>query len=179
MAKAFLDHFDLFVEDFLGEKSFRPMLIVGASKIDDLLLRILQKHLVSIVSGAKDEFLEGDNPLGTFSARIKLTHRLGIIDTNFYKLLEQVRKIRNLSAHGIDFDINKSPIKEHLHELQKGIKGRNSYNLTKQRYFNNAIGANATELQCTLLTICVILQAILEKINQTTGIKETLLISIK
>ena len=35
--------FDAFVEDLLGEKNARPIIIVGASRIDDLLYRILEQ----------------------------------------------------------------------------------------------------------------------------------------
>lgn len=175
----FTDQFDLFVEDFLGEKSDRPLIIVGASKIDDLLFHILSKYLLPNISGNKDDLLEGDQPIATFSSRIKLIYRLGIIDVKLFKLLDQIRKIRNLCAHSLEFDLKKSPVREHIAELKKGIINRTSFTLTKARYFSNVFDSSAKELQCMLITICVILEAIHEKISVTSGIITTVSISKK
>lgn len=176
----FTDNFDSFVDDFLGEKHERPLIIVGASKIDDLLMRILTKYLLpSKEKEEKDELLSGDNPLSTFSSRIKMTYRLGIIDEELFKILEQVRKIRNKCAHGIEFDIRSSPVREHLNELRKMVASRDSYKLTIERFFPKEKMTAMIELHCFLISICVILEAIHEKIIQTTGVLSALKISKK
>jgi hypothetical protein len=36
------ESFDAFAEDLLAERSAKPLIIVGASKVDDLLLEILR-----------------------------------------------------------------------------------------------------------------------------------------
>jgi DNA-binding MltR family transcriptional regulator len=172
------DQFDSFVEDLLGEKLARPIIIIGASKIDDLLFRIIEKYLLPARDSKEDELLKGDTPLSTFSSRIKITYRLGIIDENMFKLLEQVRKIRNLCAHSIEFDIKKSPARDHFNELKKMLVTRTSFNLTKSRFFSDSFN-DTKELQCILVTICVILEAIHEKIIKTKGVKKTLRISTK
>lgn len=47
-----------------------------------------------------EQLVEGFNaPLGTFSARIKICHSLGLITEKQYKDLEQIRNIRNCYAH--------------------------------------------------------------------------------
>jgi hypothetical protein len=175
------NQFDSFVEDLLSEKNNRPIIIIGASKIDDLLYRILHKFLLPKTSKStqQDELLEGDNPLGTFSSRIKIIYRLGIIDYNLYKILERIRSIRNKSAHSIEFNPKKSPIREYLMELKKLIIQRKSFTMTSERYFGQNTLNDTTELQCMIITICVLLEAIYEKINKTDGNKETLLISPK
>lgn len=169
--------FDSFVEDLLGEKMPRPIIIVGASKIDDLLLRIIEKYFLP-AREKEDELLKGDTPLSTFSSRIKLTYRLGIIDDSLFRLLEQVRKIRNLCAHSIEFDIKKSPSREHVNEIKKNLSTKTSYTLTKSRFFSDAFN-DTKELQCLLITICVILEAIHEEIKQTKGLKKALTISTR
>jgi len=174
-----IEQFDSFVEDFLGEKLERPLLIVGASKVDDLLFLIISNYFLPKISGKKDDLLEGDRPLATFSSKIKITYRLGIIDRELFKILEQLRAIRNLSAHGIAFDVKKSPLREHIATLKKEIKKRRSYELTKIRYFDGLIDSNIKDLQCILVTLCVVLQAVLAKTIRTTGIEETLKISKK
>src|SRR5712691_1713619 len=98
--------FDVFAEDLLAERSARPLVIVGASKVDHLLFEMLRIFLLPKIAKAKDqdELLEGDTPLATFSARIKMCRRLGLIDETLYVALERLRALRNLSAHSISFD---------------------------------------------------------------------------
>jgi hypothetical protein len=165
------DLFDAFAEDLLGERTARPLIIIGASKVDNLLLEILNLYLLPKRAKAKDhdELLEGDRPLATFSARIKTCYRLGLIDETLYIALEQLRTLRNPSAHSIAFDIMKSPTREHLTELRKRIANRHSFRLTKERYFDHASFNKIEELQCLLLTLCVLLEAIREKTTTTGG----------
>src|ERR1700730_15274 len=173
--------FDSFAEDLLAERSARPLVIVGASKVDDLLLGMLRLFLLPKIGKekAQDELLEGDAPLATFSARIKLCRRLGLIDETLYLALERLRALRNLSAHSIAFDESTSPVRDHLAELKMKIANRSSYRLTKERYFESATLRAIEEWQCLLLTLCVLLQAIREKIERTTGNKSALTIAAK
>lgn len=173
--------FDSFVEDLLGEKNARPIIIVGASRIDDLLYRILSNYFLpkSSKKSVQDELLEGDNPLGTFSSRIKAVYRLGIIDVELFKVLERIRAIRNKSAHSIEFKINKSPIREHVSELKKMVLNRKSYERTSERYFKDIDFNEIKELQCIMITVCVLLEAISATIDTTAGCSETLDISKK
>jgi len=173
------DQFDAFAEDLLAERAPRPLIIVGASKVDVMLLEVVRKFLLPKAAKAndQDELLEGDRPLTTFSSRIKICFRLGLIDTSMYKALEDLRDLRNKSAHAIKFDISKSPIRERLTELLNNIGKRNSYRLTKNRYFDGTPDSKIEELQCSLLTLCVLLEAIREKIRTTRGEKSTLKIA--
>lgn len=173
--------FDLFAEDLLAERSARPLVIVGASRVDHLLFEMLRVFLLPRIAKAKDpdELLEGDTPLATFSARIKMCRRLGLIDATLYLALERLRTLRNLSAHSISFDHSKSPVREHLAELRRHIANRVSYGLTKERYFNSASLKEFEELQCLLLTLCVLLEAIREKVVPTSGNKRALTIAAR
>jgi hypothetical protein len=46
------------------------------------------------------QLLEGGNaPLGTFSARIKMAHSLGLVTKRQYADLDRLRRIRNAFAH--------------------------------------------------------------------------------
>jgi hypothetical protein len=173
------EQFDLFAEDLLAERNARPLIIIGASKIDDLLLEIVSIFLLPKRAKAKeqDELLEGDTPLSTFSARIKICHRLGLIDETLCKALERLRLLRNLSAHSISFDHVKSPVREHLVEFRGHIVNRRSYRLTKERYFDVEPQKGIEELQCWLLTVCVLLEAIRENVGRTAGHRKTMRIS--
>lgn len=170
--------FDSFVEDLLGEKNARPIIIIGASRIDDILFGIMNKFLLPKKS-RQDELLEGDTPIGTFSSRIKITYRLGIIDEELFKILERIRALRNKSAHSIEFNIKKSPLREHATELKKMVLPRVSYKKTSERYFKGVELNEIKQLQCIMITTCVLLESVKETITRTGGIKETLDISNK
>ncbi|MCK4798822.1 MAG: hypothetical protein KAT05_15710 [Spirochaetes bacterium] len=113
------NNFDFFTDDFLRELTPRTVIIVGSSKIDDLLVNIISNYLLPKIVKNKDqdELLEGDKPLATFSSRIKLVYRLGIIHISLYQVLEKIRNIRNISAHEMLFDIAKSPLKDRINSL--------------------------------------------------------------
>jgi len=100
-----LPEFADFIAEFNSE-SDRAAAIIGAAKIDLLLCKTLEKILIK-PGIKKDNLLDNDSPIGTFSARINLIYRLGIIDKKFAKLLHIVRKIRNSFAHellGVNFE---------------------------------------------------------------------------
>jgi hypothetical protein len=174
------ERFDAFAEDLLAERSARPLVIVGASKIDSLLFDILTEFLLPKISKPRepDELLERDpGPLATFSSRIKICRRLGLIDESLYDALEQLRDLRNKSAHALAFDEARSPIRDKLAELKRRVAGRRSYKLTKDRYFGAASLAGIEECQCLLLTLCVVLESIRKKVRQTPGNKNALRIA--
>jgi hypothetical protein len=49
--------------------------------------------------GNQDDLLNGDSPLSSFSSRINICYRLGLIEPKFTRALHLVRKIRNIFAH--------------------------------------------------------------------------------
>jgi hypothetical protein len=173
--------FDDFAEDLLAERNARPLIIIGASKIEHLLFEALNTFLLPkrAKPTEQDELLEGDTPLGSFSARIKICHRLGLIDETLCVALERLRKIRNLCAHSVSFDHAKSPEREHISEFKHQVDVRSSYQLTRQRYFENGNLQGIEELQCLLLTLCVLLEAIQQSIKRTSGHKKALGISAR
>jgi hypothetical protein len=168
MAKKIADLFDDFTEDFLRESTSRTIIIVGSSKIDDSLAIIISKLLFPKLAkqSDQDELLEGDSPLATFSSRIKIVYRLGLIDVSFYKVLEKIRKIRNIGAHQLSFNIMLSPLREHVYSLINLVNHRKSFKLTKERYFQNHLDTTIDELKCALLSVCVVLQAVTAKISR-------------
>ena len=166
--------FDAFAEDLLAERSERPLLIVAAAKVDDLVLEILRAFLLPKTAKEKDadELLEQDRPLGTFSARIKLCRRLGLIDGSLFTALERLRILRNLSAHSVEFDAATPPVRDHLSVFKANIISRVSYGLTKQRFFDGASLQPIEECQCFLLTLCVLLQSIYKTLSKRQAIKK-------
>jgi len=79
----------------------RVLALSMASFAEECLGRLLQTFMRDVK--AADELIEGFNaPIGTFAARIKLCHALGLITDAQFSDLELVRKIRNEFAHTWD-----------------------------------------------------------------------------
>jgi hypothetical protein len=173
------NEFDNFADALRVERGVRSLFIVGASKVDDLLLEILRAHYLPKLSAGKneDELLEGDKC--TFSTRIKMCRRLGLIDETLYFSLERLRTIRNRCAHAVAFDHAVSPLSEHFSELRKSLAGRTSYSLTKKCYFDDDFASPVEEWQCMLLTLCVLLETVRANTVPTKGNAKSLRISAR
>lgn len=90
----------IFFKEFESE-SDRACVILSASMLDQALAELLKKYLVP-TANSKDKFIEEPNgPIHSFSARIDLAHRVGLISTRFCRDLHKIRKIRNDFAHDI------------------------------------------------------------------------------
>lgn len=168
--------FDELVDEILDERNDRSLIILCSSIIDEQLYSILHAYLKK--PKKDDDLLKGDNPLSTFSSRIKMMYRIGLIDNSFREILDNIRKIRNLSAHSVELNISKSPIRDHINTLKKSIIDKPTYELTKKRFFENNIN-NSNELKSLFVTICVILEAIDNSIIEIIGNEKTIKISKK
>jgi hypothetical protein len=110
-----------FINELTNETD-RAAVILGVAKLDLLLYQILQKHFVPI-PGSKDEFLNNDGPLSTFSAKIHMANRLGLIDNLFSRSLHLIRKIRNDFAHEVEGCLlGSSPYRDRIRALIAPIK---------------------------------------------------------
>lgn len=111
------DDLDAIWQELVNE-SDRGMALVGASLLDDHLMRLLRSFLVSDTK-VVEEFLTAERaPLRDFGARIKAAYCLGLISKEEYDDFETARVIRNGFAHqlGHTFD---SPA---IVELFKNVK---------------------------------------------------------
>lgn len=91
--------FNEFAKEF-REESDRAAVILGAAKLDLMLYQILIKVLFPNAS-SNDDLFDGDAPLSTFSAKIHLCYRMGVIDSDLARSLHLIRKIRNSFAHEV------------------------------------------------------------------------------
>lgn len=92
-----LKEFSPFLETHNSE-SHRGSVLVCCSFLDEQLKDIIDAFLLD--GSDKNEILEGFNaPIGTFSARIKMAHCLGLISDEEKNDCEVLRKIRNEFAH--------------------------------------------------------------------------------
>jgi hypothetical protein len=85
----------------LARESDRSAVILGAARLDVGLERLLKK-VMAHHPGGQDDLFGPDRPLGSFSAKILLAYRLGLINRNVESLLQMIRKTRNEFAHSLE-----------------------------------------------------------------------------
>ena len=84
----------------LGGSNDRVSIIVAVAEMDSRLTSVLRASLLPVGKNDDDDSLFGsDRPLSSFSARIHLAYRLGLIDDSFARALHLIRKMRNEFAH--------------------------------------------------------------------------------
>lgn len=134
--------FNEFVADIRNE-SDRAAVILAAAKIDLVLYQILQKFLLPSTS-SRDELLDGDAPLGTFSARINAVYRLGLIAADFARALHLLRRIRNSFAHEFSgISLNTGAHADRIRELVGGFDQNCAFKKIRHKHF----GVDATPAQ--------------------------------
>lgn len=135
------DHkaFREFVDEFKNE-SDRAAVILGAAKLDVLLYQLLQKFMRPCTSRS-DDLLEGDSPLGTFSSKITIAHRLGLIDDEFCRALHLIRKIRNSFAHEISgISLDSGSHRDRIRDLISPLTKNESFDYLLETYFGDKAG---------------------------------------
>ena len=82
----------------LLKEGARGAVLLGAARLDFALERML-KTVMHSHPGGEDNLFDTDRPLGTFSAKIALAYRLGLLDKASEHALQMIRRIRNDFAH--------------------------------------------------------------------------------
>ena len=166
--------FDELITQF-NENSDRAAIILGVAKLDYLLYQLLDFYLISNYT-SDEPLLEGDRPLSTFSSRINLSYRLGLIDADFAKALQLIRKIRNEFAHGVnDSKLSDPPHRDRTKELALIFKYTVVFPEVRKMYFSDLTESSAVFF--TSLAILIMrLETIILKIdpiepNKAYGIK--------
>lgn len=93
-----------------------------AAFFDEVLGRLISAFLRDTKSS--EDILEGFNaPLGTFSARIRAAHALGLINDAEFADCERLRKIRNAFAHSwLEVSLERDDIKSHIMSLSEPMR---------------------------------------------------------
>jgi DNA-binding MltR family transcriptional regulator len=90
------------IEAAMNEESPRGKIIVLAEMLNVQLAELLLKYLRDSDTYDKldsDELLGRERPLSSFSARIAVCYRLGLISQTDRKALDKLREFRNVCAH--------------------------------------------------------------------------------
>jgi hypothetical protein len=146
------DAFRAFVEEFARE-SDRAAVVLGAARLDAQLYQLISKVLVPC-SGSNDELLDGDAPLATFSAKINMAHRLGLIDASIARALHLCRRIRNSFAHEItssSLDAHRDRVRELVNLYSSASEGFESF---KKAFFGAATGCSS-DFRCMLAIVSI------------------------
>jgi hypothetical protein len=85
----------------LAHESDRGVVLITAAFLDEALASLLRRCLID-QQDVVDELFGNDRPLGTFSARIRMTYCLGHMSSATFRDLETIRGIRNEFAHSWD-----------------------------------------------------------------------------
>jgi hypothetical protein len=119
MSQNFTKYFDL-----MRGESDRGSVLVAAALLDGILCELLKSKLAPSID-KKDELFGDYQPYSSFSARIDLAYRLGLIRPTIRKSCHLLRKIRNDFAHvtdikGFDHETTQSRIRD-LIRLNKSL----------------------------------------------------------
>ena len=154
--------FDEFADELLAERQSRALVILASAQIDTQLRQMLEKFLWPKRSKPKDadELLDGEGPLSTFSSRIRMSLRLGIIDAPLATTLDTLRELRNQAAHWISFGVADSPLRDQIRHLQTLVIHRKSYRLTVSKFSLGGSLNDLESLQAVLLTLSALLGSI-------------------
>jgi hypothetical protein len=82
----------------LGTEGERSGVVLGAERVNVALEALLMAFLRPSLTKT-DALFSSDGALATFSRKIELAHRLGLIDSRFRQALDLVRRLRNDFAH--------------------------------------------------------------------------------
>ncbi len=151
-----MNYFDTLYQEF-DKETDRAAVILTAAIMDDLLRMLVAARLVP-VSSSNDELFDGANaPLGTYSSRIEIAYRLGLISIKFARDLHLVRKIRNDFAHNVrGCSFEDARVKSRIVELNNshGIIARSPKAFKKppevRRQFLEAVSWMIYYLECAV-----------------------------
>lgn len=108
--------------DMFEKESDRACVILTVSFVDELLTLCLRTKLVADHSATDSLFDGARAPFSTFSSKIDLSFRLGIVSNRLAKDLHLIRKIRNDFAHNIEgCDFADTRVHNRVSELRRSF----------------------------------------------------------
>ena len=106
----------------LARESERAAVVLGAARLDVGLENVLMRSMRHCPGGS-DNLFDSERPLASFSAKISIAHRLGLIDDEIERSLQLIRRIRNSFAHSIETEtLSESAHKNRLAEVHRACE---------------------------------------------------------
>ncbi|MBN2561440.1 MAG: hypothetical protein JXQ75_10980 [Phycisphaerae bacterium] len=111
-----VDRYERLVAEIAVE-SDRAAAVLAVAGMDDRLRALLKKILVAQTSQSIS-LLRPEDPLGSFSAKIEVLYRIGLIGSDIHREFHLIRKIRNKFAHLSDeISFDNSPVSDIANDL--------------------------------------------------------------
>ena len=110
-----------------------------------------------------DSLIEGQGPLSSFSARIQICNRLGLIDDSLARVLHLIRKIRNAMAHDSGATIESGGHQNRIREIVRACKKTESYQQEDSAIRKTIDGTPedlATKIRHVIAYLCFLLQSL-------------------
>ena len=154
----------------LDSESDRAAVILGVARLDLILYQILARFLLP-AAGSNDDLLDGDSPLSTFSSRINMARRLGLIESETARALHLIRKIRNSFAHELGATLASGVHYSRVRELVIPFRAYKQFDGWKTEHFPKSSGTGA-EFRTALALIALRLDGLLERLQPLTESKD-------
>lgn len=143
----------------LLDESERATVILAAARLDSDLEALL-RHVLVPHPGGNDPIFEGDRMLGTFSAKIAMAHRLGVIDGDFEHALQILRKIRNDFAHQLETEsLSSHRQKSRLAIIVRWAKESEVYQAGSKAFASECKSADQLQFVISVTCMAVVLHA--------------------
>jgi hypothetical protein len=131
--------------DFLHEQfekeSDRAAVILVMAMIDQALKSLIKGKLVPLPNTTDSLFDDINSAFGSFSAKIDMSYRLGLISAKLCRDLHIFRKIRNAFAHDIfDCDFENNSVKSRINELKLSMCFTKNKDISQLEVFEGGRG---------------------------------------
>ena|SRR5579862_6438575 len=138
----------------LMQEGERAAVVVGAARLElaleRLLTRVMQPH-----PGGSDNLFDPERPLGTFSAKISLAFRLGLLDPKVESALQLIRRIRNEFAHSVGAaSLSENSHANRLRELTDRCRADSHYEIAIEN-MRKVPGTEKLQLFCAALILLI------------------------
>jgi hypothetical protein len=143
----------------LAQESERVAVVMGVAQVDIALERLL-KSLFQKHPGGQDNLFDPDRPLSTFSAKIALAFRIGVIDSDFEHVLQMLRKIRNDFAHSTEPEKpSESRHRNRMKEVLNAMKSSPSFEIIRTIILNAKISSpDLTDFSAAIALTLLVLE---------------------
>ncbi|WP_240206769.1 DUF4145 domain-containing protein [Vibrio sp. CyArs1] len=132
----------------LKGESDRGAVLIAAAMLELGLEKLLSMKLLPPTT-TKDPIFDANGALGTFSSKIEMSYRLGVITKKQKEMFNIFRKIRNDFAHSADnISLADSTIRNRLFAAIEGHEVKDAY-FKQLRELAPSLGMNASSINNT------------------------------
>ncbi len=133
--------------------SDRSCAVLAAAILDDRLDRLLKAVLLPGAAKGEDRLLGRGGVADSFSARIELAYRVGLLSANVRKALDWLREIRNEAAHRTEFSFDADAIRSRAKNVVVALELKTRFPRSLQEPYASSKGhfvASTFVLACVL-----------------------------